>query len=152
MFLLRSYLFLVWFGSTYVIFYAIIFSFYLVPFCVRLIVTCSDLVNILQVWLGTTLQKLDSLLLGVCQDFKKEDYITVSASFYFEWFLFFKLQLIISPSILCPSCTSVMCDSWFWKSVGWGSSQLMFFSFPWLYWCVVLCDLEMVTFRLSFAR
>lgn len=108
MFLLRSYLFLVWFGSTYVIFYAIIFSFYLVPFCVRLIVTCSDLVNILQVWLGATLQKLDSLLLGVCQDFKKEDYITVSASFYFEWFLFFKLQLIISPSILCPSCTSVM--------------------------------------------
>lgn len=32
----------------------------------------------LQVWLGKTLQKLDSLLLGVCQDFKEEGYITVS--------------------------------------------------------------------------
>ncbi|KAL2557427.1 hypothetical protein Fot_02166 [Forsythia ovata] len=30
-----------------------------------------------EVWLGKTLQKLDSLLLGVCQDFKEEDYITV---------------------------------------------------------------------------
>lgn len=30
-----------------------------------------------EVWLGKTLQKLDSLLLGVCQDFKKESYITV---------------------------------------------------------------------------
>ncbi|KAE9461299.1 hypothetical protein C3L33_06796, partial [Rhododendron williamsianum] len=29
------------------------------------------------VWLGKTLQKLDSLLLGVCQDFKEEGYITV---------------------------------------------------------------------------
>ncbi|KAH7838359.1 hypothetical protein Vadar_025411 [Vaccinium darrowii] len=30
-----------------------------------------------EVWLGKTLQKLDSLLLGVCQDFKEEGYITV---------------------------------------------------------------------------
>ncbi|CAN4120408.1 unnamed protein product [Withania somnifera] len=30
-----------------------------------------------EVWLGKTLQKLDSLLLGVCQDFKKENYVTV---------------------------------------------------------------------------
>uniref|UniRef100_A0A5B7BLV1 Putative syndetin isoform X1 n=1 Tax=Davidia involucrata TaxID=16924 RepID=A0A5B7BLV1_DAVIN len=30
-----------------------------------------------EVWLGRTLQKLDSLLLGVCQDFKEEGYITV---------------------------------------------------------------------------
>lgn len=30
-----------------------------------------------EVWLGKTLQKLDSLLLGVCQEFKEEDYITV---------------------------------------------------------------------------
>ncbi|KAA8544155.1 hypothetical protein F0562_022209 [Nyssa sinensis] len=30
-----------------------------------------------EVWLGRTLQKLDSLLLGVCQDFKGEGYITV---------------------------------------------------------------------------
>ncbi|KAM3398990.1 syndetin [Capsicum galapagoense] len=30
-----------------------------------------------EVWLGKTLQKLDSLLLGVCQDFKEENYLTV---------------------------------------------------------------------------
>ncbi|GFZ20380.1 hypothetical protein Acr_28g0010850 [Actinidia rufa] len=30
-----------------------------------------------EVWLGKTLQKLDSLLLGVCQDFKEEGYLTV---------------------------------------------------------------------------
>ncbi|XP_017227755.1 uncharacterized protein LOC108192412 isoform X2 [Daucus carota subsp. sativus] len=30
-----------------------------------------------EVWLGKTLQKLDSLLLGVCKDFKEESYITV---------------------------------------------------------------------------
>ncbi|KAL6204913.1 hypothetical protein ACLB2K_022180 [Fragaria x ananassa] len=30
-----------------------------------------------EVWLGQTLQKLDSLLLGVCQKFKEEGYITV---------------------------------------------------------------------------
>ncbi|XP_047317109.1 syndetin [Impatiens glandulifera] len=30
-----------------------------------------------EVWLGRTLQKLDSLLLGVCQDFKEDTYITV---------------------------------------------------------------------------
>ncbi|KAK3010468.1 hypothetical protein RJ639_013020 [Escallonia herrerae] len=30
-----------------------------------------------EVWLGKTLQKLDSLLLGVCQDFKEEAYITL---------------------------------------------------------------------------
>ncbi|XP_050367917.1 uncharacterized protein LOC126786203 isoform X2 [Argentina anserina] len=30
-----------------------------------------------EVWLGQTLQKLDSLLLAVCQKFKEEDYITV---------------------------------------------------------------------------
>ncbi|EEF38687.1 conserved hypothetical protein [Ricinus communis] len=30
-----------------------------------------------EVWLGSTLQKLDSLLLGVCQEFKEENYITV---------------------------------------------------------------------------
>lgn len=30
-----------------------------------------------EVWLGRTLQKLDSLLLGVCQEFKEEGYITV---------------------------------------------------------------------------
>ncbi|XP_059627026.1 uncharacterized protein LOC132269801 isoform X2 [Cornus florida] len=30
-----------------------------------------------EVWLGRTLQKLDSLLIGVCQDFKEESYITV---------------------------------------------------------------------------
>ncbi|KAL7202104.1 hypothetical protein ACSBR1_033724 [Camellia fascicularis] len=30
-----------------------------------------------EVWLGKTLQKLDSLLLGVCQDFKEDGYITV---------------------------------------------------------------------------
>ncbi|KAI8524195.1 hypothetical protein RHMOL_Rhmol13G0131000 [Rhododendron molle] len=30
-----------------------------------------------EVWLGKTLQKLDSLLLGVCQDFKEEGYMTV---------------------------------------------------------------------------
>ncbi|KAK9279860.1 hypothetical protein L1049_013542 [Liquidambar formosana] len=30
----------------------------------------------IEVWLGKTLQKLDSLLLGVCQEFKEESYIT----------------------------------------------------------------------------
>ncbi|KAL2328530.1 hypothetical protein Fmac_021957 [Flemingia macrophylla] len=30
-----------------------------------------------EVWLGRTLQKLDALLLGVCQEFKEDDYITV---------------------------------------------------------------------------
>ncbi|XP_059429795.1 uncharacterized protein LOC132163502 isoform X2 [Corylus avellana] len=30
-----------------------------------------------EVWLGKTLQKLDSLLLGVCQEFKEEGYLTV---------------------------------------------------------------------------
>ncbi|CAH9138145.1 unnamed protein product [Cuscuta epithymum] len=30
-----------------------------------------------EVWLGKTLQKLDALLLGVCQDFKEESYITM---------------------------------------------------------------------------
>ncbi|XP_019199330.1 PREDICTED: syndetin isoform X3 [Ipomoea nil] len=30
-----------------------------------------------EVWLGKTLQKLDALLLGVCQDFQEESYITV---------------------------------------------------------------------------
>ncbi|XP_057479947.1 uncharacterized protein LOC130767184 [Actinidia eriantha] len=30
-----------------------------------------------EVWLGKTLQNLDSLLLGVCQDFKEEGYLTV---------------------------------------------------------------------------
>ncbi|XP_073267320.1 uncharacterized protein [Populus alba] len=30
-----------------------------------------------EVWLGRTLQKLDALLLGVCEDFKEESYITV---------------------------------------------------------------------------
>ncbi|KAL4334514.1 hypothetical protein GQ457_07G042450 [Hibiscus cannabinus] len=30
-----------------------------------------------EVWLGRTLQKLDSLLLGVCQEFKEEGYLTV---------------------------------------------------------------------------
>ncbi|XP_026439878.1 syndetin-like isoform X1 [Papaver somniferum] len=30
-----------------------------------------------EVWLAKTLQKLDSLLLGVCQDFKEENYLTV---------------------------------------------------------------------------
>ncbi|XP_052194607.1 uncharacterized protein LOC127802681 isoform X2 [Diospyros lotus] len=30
-----------------------------------------------EVWLGKTLQKLDSLLLGVCQEFKEQGYITV---------------------------------------------------------------------------
>ncbi|KAJ6365732.1 hypothetical protein OIU76_030493 [Salix suchowensis] len=30
-----------------------------------------------EVWLGRTLQKLDALLLGVCQEFKEESYITV---------------------------------------------------------------------------
>ncbi|KAL3518461.1 hypothetical protein ACH5RR_021050 [Cinchona calisaya] len=30
-----------------------------------------------EVWLGKTLQKLDSLLLGVCQDFKEDAYVTV---------------------------------------------------------------------------
>lgn len=30
-----------------------------------------------EVWLAKTLQKLDSLLLGVCQDFKEESYVTV---------------------------------------------------------------------------
>lgn len=30
-----------------------------------------------EVWLGITLQKLDSLLLGVCQEFKEESYLTV---------------------------------------------------------------------------
>lgn len=38
----------------------------------------------LQVWLGRTLQKLDSLLLGVCQQFKEESYITVSISLLFS--------------------------------------------------------------------
>lgn len=37
----------------------------------------QDMNRSVEVWLGTTLQKLDSLLLGVCQDFKEEDYITV---------------------------------------------------------------------------
>ncbi|PPR81106.1 hypothetical protein GOBAR_AA39606 [Gossypium barbadense] len=31
-----------------------------------------------EVWLGRTLQKLDSLLLGVCQEFKEEGYLTVA--------------------------------------------------------------------------
>ncbi|MBA0731457.1 hypothetical protein Golax_000014 [Gossypium laxum] len=31
----------------------------------------------MQVWLGRTLQKLDSLLLGVCQEFKEEGYLKV---------------------------------------------------------------------------
>ncbi|XP_031385734.1 syndetin [Punica granatum] len=30
-----------------------------------------------EVWLGKTLQKLDSLLLGVCQEFKEQNYLTV---------------------------------------------------------------------------
>ncbi|GAB4824826.1 hypothetical protein Ancab_007696 [Ancistrocladus abbreviatus] len=33
-----------------------------------------------EVWLGKTLQKLDALLLQVCQEFKEEKYITVSIS------------------------------------------------------------------------
>ncbi|RXH83550.1 hypothetical protein DVH24_005803 [Malus domestica] len=33
--------------------------------------------NYCKVWLGKTLQKLDSLLLGVCQEFNEEGYITV---------------------------------------------------------------------------
>lgn len=37
---------------------------------------------IMQVWLGKTLQKLDSLLLGVCQEFKEEGYLTVSILFF----------------------------------------------------------------------
>ena len=32
----------------------------------------------LQAWLARTLQKLDSLLLGVCQMFNEESYVTVS--------------------------------------------------------------------------
>lgn len=35
--------------------------------------------NTVQVWLGKTLQKLDSLLLEVCQDFKEDGYLTVSS-------------------------------------------------------------------------
>ncbi|KAE8700203.1 C-terminal isoform 2 [Hibiscus syriacus] len=34
-----------------------------------------------EVWLGRTLQKLDSLLLGVCQEFKEEGYLTVVDSY-----------------------------------------------------------------------
>jgi len=37
-----------------------------------------DFFIMMQVWLEKTLQKLDSLLLGVCQEFKQEGYITVS--------------------------------------------------------------------------
>ncbi|XP_052883340.1 uncharacterized protein LOC128291889 [Gossypium arboreum] len=33
--------------------------------------------NFCEVWLGRTLQKLDSLLLGACQEFKEEGYLTV---------------------------------------------------------------------------
>ncbi|KZV47187.1 coiled-coil domain-containing protein 132 [Dorcoceras hygrometricum] len=37
----------------------------------------KDMTSGVEVWLGKTLQKLDSLLLNVCQDFKEDDYITV---------------------------------------------------------------------------
>lgn len=38
-----------------------------------------------QAWLAKTIQKLDLLLLGICQAFKEENYITVRISFYFQW-------------------------------------------------------------------
>ncbi|CAL0329046.1 unnamed protein product [Lupinus luteus] len=37
----------------------------------------QDLSRGVEVWLGRTLQKLDALLLGVCQEFKEDGYITV---------------------------------------------------------------------------
>ncbi|XP_075485165.1 uncharacterized protein LOC142524892 isoform X1 [Primulina tabacum] len=37
----------------------------------------KEMTSGVEVWLGKTLQKLDSLLLKVCQDFKEDDYITV---------------------------------------------------------------------------
>ncbi|XP_073066382.1 uncharacterized protein [Primulina eburnea] len=37
----------------------------------------KEMTSGVEVWLGKTLQKLDSLLLKVCQDFKEGDYITV---------------------------------------------------------------------------
>lgn len=44
----------------------------------------------MQVWLGRTLQKLDALLLGVCQEFKEDGYITVSVYVlsFFIWLVF----------------------------------------------------------------
>ncbi|XP_076887217.1 uncharacterized protein LOC143537306 isoform X2 [Bidens hawaiensis] len=49
----------------------------------QLLDSLSDLLAIqemsrgVEIWLGTTLQKLDSLLLGVCQDFKETSFLTV---------------------------------------------------------------------------
>ncbi|XWS52950.1 hypothetical protein CRYUN_Cryun11dG0115700 [Craigia yunnanensis] len=37
----------------------------------------QEMIRGVEVWLGRTLQKLDSLLLGVCQEFKEEGYLTV---------------------------------------------------------------------------
>ncbi|CAN0902476.1 Vps50 [Linum grandiflorum] len=37
----------------------------------------QEMSRAVEVWLGRTLQKLDALLLGVCQDFKEESYIIV---------------------------------------------------------------------------
>ncbi|KAL8503524.1 hypothetical protein ACS0TY_022308 [Phlomoides rotata] len=41
--------------------------------------TCVEEGNFTKVWLGKTLQKLDSLLLEVCQNFKEDGYLTVSS-------------------------------------------------------------------------
>ncbi|RVX20103.1 hypothetical protein CK203_004738 [Vitis vinifera] len=61
-------------------------AFQVLPEYLQLLDSLSELSAIqelsrgVEVWLGKTLQKLDSLLLGVCQEFKDEGYINVSIS------------------------------------------------------------------------
>ena len=52
----------------------------------------------MQVWLEKTLQKLDSLLLGVCQEFKQEGYITVSVLIFWNAWTIIFLQTVYAWS------------------------------------------------------
>lgn len=58
------------------------------------------IILLMQVWLGRTLQKLDALLLEVCQEFKEDGYITVSAIFWLEIGLV-SIEMEQSLSIQC---------------------------------------------------
>lgn len=55
-----------------------------------------------QAWLAKTIQKLDLHLLGICQAFKEENYITVRICFYLQWFyhLYFLIKCLSFPNFV----------------------------------------------------
>ena len=55
----------------------------------------DDGISALQAWLARTIQKLENHLLGVCQTFSEENYLTVSILFVLlDWLIMFFANLL----------------------------------------------------------